>query len=66
MCGECEEKETFNVMINMKPCTMIRQVQSVSWESCKISLWKDKLSLCSAQKVVLLLGKPQFVQRLMC
>ena len=43
MCGECEEKETFNVMINVKPCTMIRQGHSVSWESCKISLWEDEV-----------------------
>ena len=48
MCGECEEKETFDVMINMRPCTMTRQGHSVSWESCKICLWDEKLSLCHA------------------
>ena len=44
MCGECEEKETFNVMINVRPCTMTRQGHSVVWESCKICPWEEKLS----------------------
>ena len=26
MCGECEEKETFDVMINVGSCTITRQV----------------------------------------
>ena len=26
MCGECEEKETFDVMINVRSCTITRQV----------------------------------------
>ena len=26
MCGEFEEKETFDVMINVRLCTIIRQV----------------------------------------
>ena len=25
MCGECEEKETFDVMINVRLCTITRQ-----------------------------------------
>ena len=58
----------------MRPCTMTRQGHSVSWESCKICLWEEKLSLCKAKKVafglgkkvVLVLGKPQFVKKLMC
>ena len=48
MCGECEEKETFDVKINVRPCTMIRQGHSVSWESCKLCLWEEKLSSCQA------------------
>ena len=40
------KKETFDVMINVRPCTMTRQGHSVSWESCKICLWEEKLSLC--------------------
>ena len=46
MCGECEEKETFDVMINVRPCTMTRQGHSVSWDSCKICPWEEKLSVC--------------------
>ena len=26
MCGECDEKETFDVMINARSCTITRQV----------------------------------------
>ena len=26
MCGECEVKETFDVMINVRSCTITRQV----------------------------------------
>ena len=26
MCGECEENETFDVMINVRICTITRQV----------------------------------------
>ena len=48
MCGECEEKETFDIMINERLFTMQRQGHSVSWESCKICLWEEKLSLCQA------------------
>ena len=43
MFGEYEKKETFNVMIKVRPCTMTRQAHSVSWELCKICLWKEKL-----------------------
>ena len=46
MCEECEEKETFDVMINVRPCTMTRQGHFVSCESCKICLWEERLSLC--------------------
>ena len=28
MCGECEEKETFDVMINVRPCAITRQGHS--------------------------------------
>ena len=35
MCGKCEEKETFDLMINVRPCTMTSQGHSVSWESGK-------------------------------
>ena len=35
MCGECEEKETFDIVINVRPCTITRQGHSVSCESCK-------------------------------
>ena len=35
MCGECEEKETFGIMINVRLCTIMRQGHSVSCESCK-------------------------------
>ena len=45
MCGECEEKETFDVMINARPCTVTRQGHSVSWESCKI-FYGEEGSLC--------------------
>ena len=48
MCGECEKKETFDVMINVRPCTITRQGHSVSCELCKICLWEEKLSLCQA------------------
>ena len=44
MCGECEERETFNVMINVRPCIVTRQRDSVSCESRKICLWEEKLS----------------------
>ena len=43
ICEPCVEN---NVMINVRPCTMTRQGHSVSWESCKICLWEEKLSLC--------------------
>ena len=42
------EKESFNVMINAMPCTIIRQSHSVFCESCKICLWEETLSLCEA------------------
>ena len=42
MCRECEEKETFDVMINVK------QGYSVSCKLCKICLWEEKLSSCKA------------------
>ena len=48
MCGECEEKETFGVLINVRLCNMAKQGHSVSWELCKICLWEEKLSLCQA------------------
>ena len=51
MCGECEGEETFDVMINVRPYTMTRQGDSVSWESCKIFLWDEKLSLCQESVV---------------
>ena len=38
LCGECVGKETFSVTIKVRPCTMTRQGQSVSWKSCKICL----------------------------
>ena len=43
---ECEEEDSFNVMINVRPCTMTREGHSVSWESCKICLLEEMLSLC--------------------
>ena len=46
MCGECEEKETFGVLINVRLCNMTKQGHSVSWELCKICIWEEKLSLC--------------------
>ena len=46
MCEECEEKETFDVMINVRPCAMTRQGHSVSWEPCEICLWEENLYLC--------------------
>ena len=66
MSGECEEKETFNIMINVRPCTMTRQGHFVSWESCKICLWEEKVLCVRHKTVVLVLGKPQLVQKLMC
>ena len=48
VCEECEEKEIFDIMINVRPCTITRQGHSVSYESCKICLWEEKLSLCQA------------------
>ena len=49
MCGECEEKETFNVMINDEAMYYHKAGSlSVSCESCKICLWEEKLSLCEA------------------
>ena len=60
MCGECEEKETFDVMINVRSCTITRQGHSVSWESCKICLWEESC-LCVRKKVVFVLGKQQTV-----
>ena len=46
MCGECEEKETFHIIINMRPCTITRQHHSVSCESCKICLREENMPLC--------------------
>ena len=48
MCRECEEKESFDVMTNVRPVTITRQGHSASCESCKICLWEEKLSLCYA------------------
>ena len=44
MCEECEEKETFDVMINVRPCTITRQGHSVSYKSGNICPWEEKLS----------------------
>ena len=54
MCGECEEKETFDAMINVRPCTITRQGHSVSCEPCKICLWEEKLAfvVCSKTNVL--------------
>ena len=46
--GECDEKETFNVMINVRPCTITRQGHSVSCESCK--------NFSMGRKIVFVLG----------
>ena len=46
MCGECEKKETLDIMINVRPCTVTRQGHSVFCESCEVCLWEEKLSLC--------------------
>ena len=47
LCVEnVSKKETFNVMINVRPCTITRQGHFVSCQSCRICLWEEKLSLC--------------------
>ena len=39
---------TFDVMTNVRSCTITRQGHSVSCESCRTCLWEEKLSLCQA------------------
>ena len=36
-------KDTFDIMINVRPCTMTGQSHSVAWELCKICLWEETL-----------------------
>ena len=53
MYGECEEKETSDIMINRRPCTTTRQDYSVSCESYKIVDGKKScpwLSICGLFK----------------
>ena len=46
MCGGCEEKETFDVMINVRPCTMTRQGHYVYVENRVKFVYGKKSCLC--------------------
>ena len=45
MCGEYEGKETFDATTKREAMYYERQGHSVSWESCKICLWEEKLPI---------------------
>ena len=47
MCGECEKKETFDVMVNVRPCTITRQVALYL---------ANHVSIFMGRKVVFVLG----------